>query len=1205
KSLRGKEMADCIFNGSGGRKPLNMAEVTLTFDNSKRMLPVESPEVHIGRRVYRSGESEYLINRQACRLRDIRDLFLGTGAATEAYSVIEQGKVDVLLQSSPKERREIFEEAAGVSRFKAKKIESLRKLERMDQNLVRLADLVVEVENQLKVVRSQAGKAQKYQEYTTRLQALRTQVGLADWRAFSSQIAAIEAEQESRKAEVEDARTRAQILEDESKAVEARLLDLDAQLQGRQRTLTANRERIAAADATINLERARRRDLDDETSRQRKRFVELNAQARGLRDVVEQTRKDVAASEAEFAIAKRDLACDEALVAEVNSQITVARQNRDQEQQRLRESLRSVAVLGGQISSLQSQVETSVSAGARARSRLEELDAAAADLERQLGQLRSTQEQLEENVQRAVQRLAQHQTRLNERREKRASVMAELSALQSKRAGVGQRVALLEDLEKRREGVSPGVKQVLAQSRDEPDGPFAAAAGLVADLFQVSVESAPLIEVALGDAAQQVVLFNAQNLYQHLADPGEALTGRVSFLPVTRSPKSSISPASEASDGDAQNGDDEAKPDAPSEPAEDDEPEDLPDEFYNKRGVIGRADRYVETTPEFAPLARRLLARTWIVQSLKHALSLAAERGGDWNYVTLAGEALFADGTLHVGPRHTQLGLISRRSELRELRTQYDELADQIKDSESQLVKLDQLLEQDESKLQELAEKRQQALDDLGRHRQRMGGVEGRLGQLAEQRSNVELEITAIQRQNQQASVALSKASLELAIAEEKVTESEAALSRLQGEIDQLEAQRSNYAGQLTSTKIVLAKREEQLSGLRSRLDQLARQQEEQRRAWADVRLQLDHNAQRELRTEAIVLRAESDLAHWYLEKERLAEEVRVCHVERDTIARQRQSAAQQAETVRHQIRYLEEKLHTRTLEANDLVHKRTALVERLREDYGLEIAEVEPTGDDPEGAARTAIDREIEDLRRKVAALGPVNMEALNALQDLESRFGVLSFQYKDLSQSKAQLEQIINKINAESRRLFSETLEAIRVHFQTLFRKLFGGGHADIVLEENADVLDGGIDIVAKPPGKELRNISLMSGGEKTMTCIALLMAIFRNRPSPFCVLDEVDAALDEANNERLNAILLEFLEYTQFIVVTHSKKTMTSAHMLYGVTMQESGISKRVSVRFEDVHDDGQIDVADVDDPVEDPGFPPSEVDSSDDGKGPAAA
>ncbi len=322
------------------------------------------------------------------------------------------------------------------------------------------------------------------------------------------------------------------------------------------------------------------------------------------------------------------------------------------------------------------------------------------------------------------------------------------------------------------------------------------------------------------------------------------------------------------------------------------------------------------------------------------------------------------------------------------------------------------------------------------------------------------------------------------------------------------------------------------------------------------------------------ILRAESEIAELYLRKEAFAEEIIRCLNQRDELQQQRNQLAAEAQTGRTHARKIEEQIHAQDLAANEIRLERETLASRLREDYGIELAELEHHPTSEEQRHRDEVQQEIEELRHKIHALGNVNLEALEELEALESRFKTLSEQHQDLSAAKSSLEKIIERINADSRRLFAETLETVRGHFQQLFRDLFGGGQGDILLEEGVDILESGIEIVARPPGKEPRSISLLSGGEKTLTCVALLLAMFRSRPSPFCVLDEVDAALDEANIDRFTNVLHEFLKWTQFIIVTHSKKTMTCANTIYGVTMQESGVSKQVSVRFEDVSDDGHI-------------------------------
>jgi chromosome segregation protein len=376
------------------------------------------------------------------------------------------------------------------------------------------------------------------------------------------------------------------------------------------------------------------------------------------------------------------------------------------------------------------------------------------------------------------------------------------------------------------------------------------------------------------------------------------------------------------------------------------------------------------------------------------------------------------------------------------------------------------------------------------------------------------------------------------------------------------------------TVKLELARMEQQLDHWHAEVRRFEQERGERQRLLAEGAEQLSENLRRACEAEEKVLTIEAELAELYLRKESFSGETALLDDRRHELRNRRAAAGHEAQRLRGRFRRLEEKLHKRELDAGGLRHERTTLEERLREDYGIELSELthESAGEEH----RSAIEEEISDLRRKLTNIGGVNLDSLQEADELEERFAGLSAQYEDLRKAKASLETIIGKINADSRRLFADTLETVKEHFQTLFRKLFGGGRADIVLEEGVEILDSGIEIVARPPGKEPRSISLLSGGEKTLTCVALLLAIFRSRPSPFCVLDEVDAALDEANIERFVAVLNEFLQWTQFIVVTHSKKTMGCAGTLYGITMQESGISKRVSVRFEDVSYNGEIRV-----------------------------
>jgi len=1141
KSLRGKEMADVIFNGSSSRRATNSAEITITFDNSSRRLPIDTPEVQITRRVYRSGEGEYLINRQPSRLRDIRQLLSGTGMGTQAYSVIEQGKVDVLLQSSAKDRRLIFEEAAGISLFKNKKIEALRRLERVEQNLLRLSDIVDEVESRLRSVRQQAGKARRYKEYADRLQELRTQVALVDWHRLSERLSVIEEElrqlDQQRLAD-----------ETENHLLEAQILDVETQIEqatqairSTESRIASNRESIAARESTLAHERRRSQDLEKEIATLRNRLAQMTLRAGDLQQQAVETARACAAAETRRQEIARRVAEGERQLTETLAQLDRLRAEHKQREAAHLHQMTSAAEWASRASALESQATAAELAAQQHEERLGELRAQLETLNHQQQSLGREVALLAAKAQEQEGQLTSAQTQLETTEHRWKTVQEELAAQRQRHGAIAQRLSVLADLQRRAEGLSAGVKQLLAEAQGVTQGPLAHVLGLVADLMRVNVEAATIIEVALGETAQHVVLAQSDQMLDYLQQHAYRFAGRVGIIGLDRL--------------------------APLPPIESADLEGRP-------GVLGRADRFVEVEPCYAALAARLLGRTWVVEKLAHALRLAGSSPRGLRFVTLAGELLEADGSLLVGPSHAAGGLISRRSELAELGRQQAVLETQIAQSQLAADALGQQTRRQKEDVRRCESQRRATLDELAQKRHRVAATEERRMELENQCSVRQRECDAARRERE-------KAAEQLAEVAARQREAQAALARLKEEtarigreIESLEAQSQLHVRSTTDVKVELAKSEEQLRNLQGRRRQLAETQQERDRVLAENRQQMARCAQQAQQSTWAILQAESEIAALYLEKERLAAETVGLINQRNDLGSQKTEAAAKSQQARARIHKLEEKCHARQLAAGEIRHERSGLEDRIREDYQIELAELDVAPSAEEQHQREEVQQEIDELRTKINNLGNVNLEALAELEEMEARHEHLASQHKDMTSAKNELLRIIERINADSRRLFSDTLETVRGHFQQLFRDLFGGGQADIVLEPDVDILESGIEIVARPPGKEPRSISLLSGGEKTLTCVALLLAIFRSRPSPFCVLDEVDAALDEANIDRFTQVLQDFLTWTQFILVTHSKKTMTCANTIYGVTMQESGISKQVSVRFEDVSEDGEI-------------------------------
>ena len=1151
KSLRGQEMSDVIFKGTGtgGRKPMNTAEATVVFDNSQGVFPVDAPEVHVTRRVYRSGEGEYLINGKPCRLRDIRDMFRGTGVGVDAYSLIEQGKVDSLLQANAKDRRAIFEEAAGISRFKAKKLEAQRRLERVEQNLLRLSDIVEEVESRLRSVRAQAAKAQRYREYSERLQQLRTQVGVADWRRLSENLAAVETELAELRAQAAEAGQASDALDERLQGVSTRLDQASERLRTLEADLAGNREQISARETAAEEGRGRCAEFAEEAERHRQRLRAMTHRAGNLQDRLRTAEESLAQAESEYAQAESRRSQLQQAAEEFAQQLDRLRQHVETRRRQHFERLRSLAALGNRVSSLESAAEAAAQRTQRAARRLEELEQAAAAQTAELRSQCQAETSLAEESVRKSDALEASTVQLAEQRRILVRRQQELTILQGKLAGATQRAQVLEELERQLAGLSVGVQELLAAAREHASQFGDEIHGMVADLIEAPVEVAPLVDAALGEAAQYIVI-SGNRLVKRIESGDFSISGRVGFvrLDALHSTQPMLfGPLLLPGRGDLQ----------------------------GRPGIIGRADRLVRAREPFRPLLTHLLGDTWFVQMLVDALALSKTVGRGLRFVTTKGEVLQADGTLLIGPAQASLGLISRRSELRALQRDRLDLQGRIAQFTEEINRLQENADRHERQHQILSESCRQTEAALAEQRVRTRTAEDRQQLLEQEQQTVSAERQVSQTEHEAAQQQWDAGRHEMAEQESAIAALESEIRQDDERVEQAKSQLEQCRSELTVAQVAAAKSEQRLESLRAQMVQFETDHRERARAIADAQTQLEHALQRHAQTELYVLRLTAELAELYLRKQHLAEQVAAEHEIRQQVASERNAWAAEQETLRHRLRKIEDQQHKQELAANEWQHERNTLATRLREDYGIDITTVTEQQETPEEEQRRAEgENEINDLRNKINRIGAVNLDALEELDSLEDRFRILSGQFQDLTQAKESLERIIHKINADSRRLFVETLETIRTNFQTLYRKAFGGGRADLVLEADKDPLEAGVDIVATPPGKPSFSNSLLSGGEKALTAVALLMSIFQFRPSPFCILDEVDAPFDEANIGRFVDVLKDFLASTKFVIVTHSKKTMTAASTLYGVTMQESGVSKRVSVRFEDVSEDGEI-------------------------------
>jgi chromosome segregation protein len=1195
KSLRGKDMADVIFKGSGagGRRAMNTAEATLVFDNADRKLPVDAPEVHITRHVYRSGEGEYLINRQPARLKDIRDLFRGTGVGVDAYSLIEQGKVDRMLQASAKDRRAIFEEAAGISRFKAKKVEAQRRLERVEQNLLRLSDIVEEVENRLKTVRAQAGKARRYREYSDRLQQLRTQVALVDWRRLTEQLTEVEGDLAALAEQIEVASA-------EEERLEARQLELEAvaaaageELRNCENQLALARQQIAQHDSTMAHERSRSAELEEEAGLHQRNLLLMSDKAGDVLTRLKATQDEVAAAQEVQRAAAGELTQCEAALAQVAKELEQARQKSDARRKEYFAQIQAASTLASQVDRGEAQLSTVQQTIAQLQQGLAEMAASEGKLAEQLAAARQGEEKLAGEIALHQEQLEAANCELAENRNLYGSRADDLAQLHGRRRGVSERAAVLEEFERTLEGIGAGVKEVLARAGAKGSGfgvqgsgnaefrmqnaefPWSLVRGVVADIVHASVEHAAAIDVALGDAAQAVVIEGGTAEVQAMVSAAGELSGRVVMVAIGSESKARVDErAGRISARGTEYSVLSTQYSVPKAPQPQGHCVELKADMVGDSHVIARADKLVECADEHRPLVTALLGRTFVVGTLDDAASLHGKAPPGARFVTQAGELVDESGAIHFGPRQSATSLVSRRSQLRAARVELAVVDQQIADAQRETHYLKCEIQRQELVVRQLLETEKGLDRQAAAYRAGVQSLEERTAALFERRTAAESALAEATTGRQVLESSLERDRMELQQARGAVDAIQQEMATEEQALDELEHQRQRATELVTAAKVEVARSHQHLESLRLRLTQFEDDQRERERAMSQVRQQIVQARERQEASRLVLLAASAQIAILALRKEALGRQALDCILHREAAQGDRAKVAEELTVLRRRALGLRDREHQLQLSAEQVRGERKTLADRLREDYGIELAEIAQEPSPEEASQRAAVEEEIASLRRKINQIGAVNLEALDELDDLEQRFANLSSQHKDLTAAKQSLERIIHRINADSRRLFLETLEAIRVNFQALYRKAFGGGKADIVLEEGVDVLDCGVEIIATPPGKPSFNNSLLSGGEKALTAVALLLAIFQFRPSPFCILDEVDAPFDEANIGRFIEVLNDFLSWTRFVIVTHSKKTMTAATTLYGVTMQESGISKRVSVRFEDVSDDGHI-------------------------------
>jgi len=1156
KALRGGEMADVIFNGTDSRKPLGLAEVSLTLGGvdadplRAAGIPVDFNEVTLTRRVYRDGGSEYFLNKTSCRLRDIQQLFAGTGMGKTSYSIMAQGNITQILSSKPDDRRLVFEEAAGITRFKQQKREALRKLEGTEQNLLRVEDLIREVKRQIGSLQRQAGKARRFKAFQAELQTLDTQWARRQFDVLTGEIA-------QRRQTAERSQLEIEVGQDTVIRLEEEILQL--------------RTRLSELDHEISLQQQRGLELKAETERQesvigfnQQRLAELADQnARAAGDIVQSSeRRSIA--EAEQELLKERLAASQVAVERLRAEQEVRREalssverelsGRQEELRRAQaEAFAASQGLGrirNEINQLALQLQGNVVRLEKLHSEKLQFEEERVRLERQGVEFTQQVEADRVQVQTSRLTLEESQQRLKALQAEIQQATQERDGLLRQQAEKRSKLGVLEQLATQHEGFGAGALAALKQSRQ--------VVGSLADRLKVPDAHVVAVEAALGTNLQIVLAEQPAAASEILRDLSMHRKGRASIAALSLV-------GGVARDGTTT-------------------PGGLPD------GVVV-ASSVVEVEPSIEPLVAGLLGRTLIVPDLDTALSMAAGAFAGWDFVTPAGEILNRLGVFTGGAQGASgkapASILGRKNQIAELQSEISGLQETL----AEAGRRQGALQAEQTALQAHLE---QVRIDLRQKEVAVATRQGEFNALQTARRSLEARLGQVDRDletlaAQEAGNVQKRESLAAQVAdwEQREQHATALVAELGGGLEALRSRRDTANQAFNDAKIALATEEQMLASHQRQRGPLETRIRELSAAIERLQTEQGQFEDRRSNFEAGIGQCRREIERLAGEREVLAGQTQQLLGDRKFQEGEIQSREEQLKERRARVAALQNQRSQTEVELAQKTLTLENLRVRLQEKYQVALEDIRPEAvriqPSDEGLAKVelvpvdvmeqqgwttdwdAVAAQIQALQRKVDDIGPVNLVAIEEYEESEQRHAFLQGQYDDLIKAKAELVEVINRINTETKTLFVETFEKIRANFQAMFTEMFGGGRADLKLTEGEDVLEAGIDIVARPPGKQLQSISLLSGGEQTMTAVALLFSIYQVKPSPFCVLDELDAPLDESNINRFTAVLKRFLDHSQFVVITHNKRTISMADVLYGVTMQERGVSKIVSVRF----------------------------------------
>ena len=1139
RGLRCASMRDLLFNGGANFAPAQKTEVALRFSNGNPETPTQdapklafaSPEIEVSRHLTRGGESRYLINQNPCRLRDISELFMDTGIGVDAYSIMEQSKIDLILNVRPEERRFLFDEVAGITKYKHRKKTALRKLEQTEQNLARINDVIQELQRETESLKAQAEQARHYNTQQAQLKQLELELAhreydklridynqaQTDLDAVLTTVAGASETLKAAEERIENATNRRSELDDAIREGQVALREIESQIERIERQIVLHKER------QLNIQRERERALQTLES--------LKAQQTGILTQQRERTQEYQKLEASCKIEGSRLIARQQLLTELAGRISSAKDAVQETQIALQEITTALTERERERLAIEHKLTSTEGNLDRLKKNKMALTAELSTANDARDEVQYAETQLKATLVHIETEKNQAETRLQENQDALRKIETEIRDLQNTLGANVSRFKSLQELQSAYEGYYAGVRAIMRAKTHAPDQ-FQGVCGVVAELVTTDNTYEVAIEVALGSAIQNVITETAEDAQRGIAFLKQHRAGRVTFLPL-----------------DILRG---RRFDA--------------EELLDQPGVIGIAEELIDYDPKYEVAMRHLLGNTLVIEDLDSAIGLTRQFRPSARLVTLDGEVINTSGAITGGQTgQKQIGLLSRA---RELETLEDEIGKLTQYSN----KKDQKRKAYAAAIANLQKTRQTLTAQWQDKRVEKASLTKDLEQANLQVTRLEQQLAAAEKENRElgTSVAVSREEqqaleTEIQALTQKNTRTERWIERMSEQIESENRKHAEVASSCQKMEVFLAGQRQKLEGLASELQTLEETQQRTAKEIAEQQAIIDTDEQRKsdlveqvaaaqrefLRLEGDRAEAESSVDELTEERETLLQEVEVLQKEMRATRRnfEKQNRA------RHKLEVATTQLEMRIKSVSTRIHDK----------YQVSIDSLPPVTDNEQAMDEIDLLDSIEKLKAELSGMGAVNLKAIEAYEEYKERYDFLISQRSDLEQSTQDTYQVIQKINQTSREVFLTTFEAVQTNFQEVFTQLFGGGETELLLTDPSDVLDSGIDIIARPPGKRPQSITQLSGGERSLVAIGLLFAVFKIKPSPFCVLDEVDAALDEANVLRFTNLIRAYAENTQFVIITHNRRTMEIADAMYGVTMEQAGISKIVSAKF----------------------------------------